>query len=55
MFITFDLFGIRQELIDWDKMSKSDYEGSINVQIYSSNLELDLRQSRNIMVCAICV
>ncbi|XP_020300082.1 protein zwilch homolog [Pseudomyrmex gracilis] len=53
MFISFDLFGIKQEMIDWDKISKNNYEGSINVQVYSNNLELDLRQSKNIMTVEI--
>lgn len=51
VFSTFDLFGTKQEKIDWDKTAKSDFEGSITIETYSNNLTLDPRQSKNTLVC----
>lgn len=54
MFNNFHLFGIKQKKIDWDKTVKIDFEGSINIEMYSNNLILDPRQSKNTLVCVIC-
>lgn len=51
MLNVFNLFGIKKEEIDWDKTVKSDIEGSINVEMYSNNLILNPRLSRNTLVC----
>lgn len=51
MFNIFDIFGIKQEKINWDKTAKKDYEGSISIETYSNNLTLDLRMSQNTLVC----
>lgn len=48
IFSVIDLFGIRQETIDWDKTAKSDFEGSINVEMHSDSL--DSRLSKNTLV-----
>lgn len=48
---TFDLFGTKEETIDWDKTAKDDFEGSINVEMHSTTLILDPRLSKNILVC----
>jgi len=49
MFSTLDLFGIKQETIDWDKTAKSDFEGSISIEMHSSSL--DSRPSKITLVC----
>lgn len=46
---TFDLFGTKEETIDWDKTAKDDFEGSINVEMHSTTLILDPRLSKNIL------
>ncbi|KAM0737244.1 Protein zwilch-like protein [Formica fusca] len=46
MFNTFDLFGIRKEMIDWDKTAKSDFEGSINIEIHSNKLIINPRSEK---------
>jgi len=43
------LFGIKQETIDWDKTAKSDFEGSINIEMHSNSL--DSRFLKNTLVC----
>lgn len=48
MFSAVDLFGMKQETIDWDKTAKSDFEGSINVEVYSDSL--DSRLSKRTLV-----
>ncbi|KAL0102446.1 hypothetical protein PUN28_018012 [Cardiocondyla obscurior] len=48
IFSSIDLFGVKHETIDWDKTVKTDFEGSINVEMHSSSL--DLRLSKNILV-----
>lgn len=48
MFSAIDLFGIKQETIDWDKSVKSDFEGSVNIEMHSDSL--DSRQSKNSLV-----
>ncbi|RLU22797.1 hypothetical protein DMN91_005075 [Ooceraea biroi] len=50
---TFDLFGTKQEVVDWDKTAKSDFEGSVNIEMRSSNLMLDPRLSKNILIAQI--
>ncbi|XP_076288778.1 protein zwilch homolog isoform X2 [Lasioglossum baleicum] len=52
---TFDIFGTREELIDWDKNVKSKFENSISVEVYSSNLSLcsPTRASKNILVAQV--
>lgn len=57
MFNTFDLFGIRKEMIDWDKTAKSDFEGSINIEIHSNKLIINPRSEKlkNNLVCIIYV
>lgn len=54
MFNNFDLFGIKQEMIDWEKTAKSDFEGSINIEVHSNKLVIDPRLSKNTLVCIIC-
>lgn len=49
MFSAIDLFGIKQETIDWDKSVKSDFEGSINIEMHSDSL--DSRLSKSFLVC----
>lgn len=49
MFNAVDLFGVKQETIDWDKTAKSDFEGCINVEMHSDSL--DSRMSKNTLVC----
>ncbi|XP_018404406.1 PREDICTED: protein zwilch homolog [Cyphomyrmex costatus] len=39
LFSALDLFGMKQETIDWDKTTKSDFEGSINIEMHSSSLD----------------
>ncbi|KYN18209.1 hypothetical protein ALC57_09456 [Trachymyrmex cornetzi] len=51
MFSALDLFGIKQEMIDWDKTSKSDFKGSINIEMHSSSL--DSRPSKIALVSQI--
>lgn len=55
MFNTFDLFGIKQEMIDWNKTATSDFEGSINIEIHSNKLVINPRseRSKNNLVCII--
>lgn len=53
MFSNFDLFGIQQEMIDWGKTAKSDFEGSINIEVLSNKLVIDPRLSKNTLVCII--
>lgn len=48
---TFDLFGIKQERIDWDKVARTDFEGSMNIEMHSGSLVLNPRLSKNILVC----
>ena len=49
MFSALDLFGIKQETINWDKTAKSDFEGSISIEMHSSSL--DSRPSKITLVC----
>jgi len=49
LFSAVDLFGIKQETIDWNKTAKSDFEGSINIEMHSSSL--DSRLLKNTLVC----
>ncbi|XP_012233445.1 protein zwilch homolog [Linepithema humile] len=49
----FDIFGTKQERINWDKTAKKDYEGSISIEMYSNNLTLDLRLSQTTLVTEI--
>lgn len=49
MFSVVDLFGMKQETIDWDKTAKNDFEGSINIEVHSGSL--DSRLSKNTLVC----
>lgn len=51
MFNNFDLFGIKQEMIDWEKTVKSDFEGSINIEVHSNKLVIDPRLSKSTLVC----
>ncbi|KYN39034.1 Protein zwilch like protein [Trachymyrmex septentrionalis] len=51
MFSALDLFGMKQETIDWNKTAKSDFEGSINIEMHSSNL--DSRPSKITLVSQI--
>ncbi|XP_018365245.1 PREDICTED: protein zwilch homolog [Trachymyrmex cornetzi] len=51
MFSALDLFGIKQEMIDWDKTSKSDFKGSINIEMHSSSL--DSRPSKIALIAQI--
>ncbi|XP_012529690.1 protein zwilch homolog isoform X2 [Monomorium pharaonis] len=51
MFSVVDLFGIKQEMIDWDKTAKCDFEGSINVEMHSDSL--DSRLSKSILIAQI--
>ncbi|XP_072745144.1 protein zwilch homolog [Anoplolepis gracilipes] len=53
MFNIFNLFGIKQEMIDWDKTAKSDFEGSINIEIQSNKLTIDPRLSTNTLITQI--
>ncbi|KAG5312153.1 ZWILC protein, partial [Acromyrmex insinuator] len=39
IFSALDLFGIKSETIDWEKTVKSDFEGSINIEMHSSSLD----------------
>jgi len=55
MFNIFNIFGTKQEKINWDKTAKTDYEGSISIETYSNNLTLDLRLSQTTLVCAIFI
>ncbi|KAL6425229.1 hypothetical protein ACFW04_009462 [Cataglyphis niger] len=43
----FDLFGIKQEMIDWNKTATSDFEGSINIVIHSNKLVINPRSERS--------
>ncbi|XP_078034904.1 uncharacterized protein LOC144468948 [Augochlora pura] len=54
-FNTFDLYGKREELIDWKKYAKSKFENSISVEVYTSNLSLYrfTRASKNILVAQV--
>ncbi|XP_032682691.1 uncharacterized protein LOC116849548 [Odontomachus brunneus] len=47
---TFDLFGIKQEKIDWDKVARTDFEGSMNIEMHSGSLVLNPRLSKNILI-----
>lgn len=47
----FDIFGTKQERIDWDTSVKSDFEGSISIESYSDSLILNPRSSKNTLVC----
>lgn len=51
VFSAVDLFGMKQETIDWDKTAKSDFEGSINVEVYSDSL--DSRMSKKTLIAEI--
>jgi len=51
---TFDLFGTKQEIIDWDKTAMNDFKGNINIEMRSNNLILDPRLSKNLLVCIRC-
>ncbi|KYM80328.1 Protein zwilch like protein [Atta colombica] len=51
MFSALDLFGIKQETIDWDKTAKSDFEGSISIEMHSSSL--DSRPSKITLIAQI--
>ncbi|XP_011157932.2 protein zwilch homolog isoform X2 [Solenopsis invicta] len=51
MFNAVDLFGVKQETIDWDKTAKSDFEGCINVEMHSDSL--DSRMSKNTLLAQI--
>ncbi|XP_011875656.1 PREDICTED: protein zwilch homolog isoform X2 [Vollenhovia emeryi] len=51
MFSTIDLFGMKQETIDWDKTTRSDYEGSINIETHSGSL--DSKLSKNTLTAQI--
>lgn len=48
MFSAVDLFRMKQETIDWDKTAKSDFEGSISVEMHS-----DSRLSKNTLTAQI--
>lgn len=48
---TFGLFGVKQERVDWDKITRSDFEGSIDIEVHSNSLVLNPRLSKNILVC----
>ncbi|EFN78936.1 hypothetical protein EAI_12208 [Harpegnathos saltator] len=50
MLNNFDLFGVKQERIDWDKVARSDFEGNIGIEIHSNNLVLNPRLSKNILI-----
>jgi hypothetical protein len=47
---TFDLFGTKQEIIDWDKTAMNDFKGNISIEMHSNNLTLDPRLSKNLLV-----
>lgn len=47
---TFDLFGIKEERIDWNKTASIDFEGSMNIEIHSNSLVSNPRLSKNILV-----
>ncbi|KYQ57370.1 Protein zwilch like protein [Trachymyrmex zeteki] len=51
VFSALDLFGIKQEMIDWEKTAKSDFEGNINIEMHSSSL--DSRPSKITLVAQI--
>ncbi|XP_077274476.1 protein zwilch homolog isoform X2 [Temnothorax americanus] len=51
VFSAVDLLGMKQETIDWDKTAKSDFEGSINIEMHSSSL--DSRPSKNTLIAQI--
>ncbi|XP_076379095.1 protein zwilch homolog isoform X1 [Megalopta genalis] len=55
VFNSFDLFGRKEELIDWKKNAKSKFENSISVEVYTSNLSLNsfTRASKNILVAQV--
>ncbi|KAH0947663.1 hypothetical protein HN011_011691 [Eciton burchellii] len=46
---TFDLFGTKQEIIDWDKTAMNDFKGNISIEMHSNNLTLDPRLSKNLL------
>ncbi|XP_014470654.1 PREDICTED: protein zwilch homolog [Dinoponera quadriceps] len=50
VFNTFDLFGVKQERIDWDKIARSDFEGNIDIEMHSSSLVLNPRLSKNTLL-----
>jgi len=52
---TFDLFGTKQEIIDWNKTAMNDFEGNVNIEMRSNNLILDPRLSKNLLVCIIYI
>ncbi|XP_071561375.1 protein zwilch homolog [Temnothorax nylanderi] len=51
VFSAVDLLGMKQETIDWDKTAKSDFEGSINIEMHSGSL--DSRPSKNTLIAQI--
>ncbi|XP_031848590.1 protein zwilch homolog [Nomia melanderi] len=54
-FNTFDICGTREELINWDENVKSNFEGSLSIEVDTSNLSLypPSRATKNVLVAQV--